>query len=130
MATRRRKTGLESAVRESRAMLSRSRSRARKMVRDAFTSAQETVQSRLGSARDQATETWDNLEALFQDRVQKALKQIGMPSGDEIRLLSRRVAELNEQVQALAKKTGGRPAKSTARRGARHAPRRKVARAR
>ncbi len=130
MATRRKKAGLGSAVRESRAMLRKSRSRAQKMVRDAFTSAQETVQSRLGTAREQATETWDNLEALFQDRVQKALKQMGMPNGDEIRLLSRRVAELNEQVQALARKTGGRAAKSRGRRAARRAPTRKVARAR
>jgi poly(hydroxyalkanoate) granule-associated protein len=75
---------------------------ARSKVREVFESAQGRVQTRIGSARDQANETWDNLEALFQSRVQKALQQIGVPSAEEIRLLTRRVAELNETVKALA----------------------------
>jgi len=66
---------------------------AEKMIRDVFESAQGSVQTRLGSARDQASETWDNLEALFQSRVQKALQQIGVPNASEIRLLTKRVAE-------------------------------------
>jgi ribosomal protein L29 len=73
------------------------------------------VQSRLGSAREQATETWDNLEALFQSRVQKALQQIGMPNAEEVRLLTKRVAELNENVKALSAKPARRSAgKATA----------------
>lgn len=99
-----------------------SRSRTRKTagsnvgrrVRDAFESAQETLQSRVGGAREQAQETWDNLEALFQSRVQKALRQIGVPNADEVRLLTRRVAELNEAVKKLAAK----PAKPAGRRPA------------
>jgi poly(hydroxyalkanoate) granule-associated protein len=79
---------------------------ARSKVREVFESAQGRVQTRIGSARDQANETWDNLEALFQSRVQKALQQIGVPSAEEIRLLTRRVAELNETVKALAARQG------------------------
>lgn len=92
------------AVAEGFKLLDRSRSNAEQAIRDAFEAAQESVQTRFGSARDQATETWDNLEALFQSRVQKALNQIGVPSAEEVRILTRRVAELNESVQALSAK--------------------------
>jgi hypothetical protein len=43
------------------------------------------------------------------------LQQIGVPTAEEIRLLTRRVAELNEAVKTLAIKVeGGRRAKATA----------------
>ena len=90
------------AVSDGLKLLSRSRSTAEEMIRDAFEAAQGTVESRLGSARDQATETWDNIEALFQSRVHKALEQLGVPSAAEIRTLTLRVAELNDNVKALA----------------------------
>ncbi len=121
MVARRKKTRLESAVRKARnrggqaqATVIEGVQQAERMIRDAFESAQGSVQSRLGSAREQATETWDNLEALFQSRVQKALQQIGMPNAEEIRLLTKRVDELNENVKALSAKP--------ARRGTRKAP--------
>ena len=105
----------QDAVADGLKLLTRSRSQTEKMIRDVFESAQDTVQSRIGSARDQATETWDNLEALFQHRVQKALQQLGVPSGDEIRLLTKRVAELNENVKALSvRPTRGRRARGKA----------------
>jgi poly(hydroxyalkanoate) granule-associated protein len=117
MVARRKKTRLESAVRKARnrggqaqATVIEGVQQAERMIRDAFESAQGSVQSRLGSAREQATETWDNLEALFQSRVQKALQQIGMPNAEEIRLLTKRVAELNENVKALSAKPARRSA--------------------
>ena len=70
-------------------------------VRDAFENAQETLQSRVGGAREQAQETWDNLEALFQTRVQRALHQLGVPTAEEIRALTRRVSELNDSVSKI-----------------------------
>jgi poly(hydroxyalkanoate) granule-associated protein len=90
--------------------------RAQEMVRDAFESAQESVQARLGSAREQAGETWDNLEALFQSRVHRALAQIGVPSAEEVRLLTRRVTELSENVKALASRSARAAAKPAAER--------------
>ena len=98
----------QEAVAEGLQLLTRSRTTAEKMIRDVFESAQGSVQTRFGSARDQATETWDNLEALFQSRVQKALQQIGVPNASEIRLLTKRVAELNDNVKALSAKSAGR----------------------
>jgi len=103
----------QEAVAEGLQLLTRSRTTAEKMIRDVFESAQGSVQTRFGSARDQATETWDNLEALFQSRVQKALQQIGVPTASEVRLLTRRVAELNDNVKALSARSS-RPKRARA----------------
>jgi poly(hydroxyalkanoate) granule-associated protein len=98
----------QDAVVQGLELLKQSRSGAEQRIRDVFEAAQESVESRLGTAREQATETWENLEALFQSRVQKALQQIGVPSAEEVRLLTRRVAELNASVKALSAKQAGR----------------------
>ena len=105
----------QDAVADGLKLLNRSRTQTQKMIRDAFETAQSTMQMRVEGVREQAGETWDNLEALFQSRVQKALRQIGVPNGDEIRLLIERVAELNDAVLKL----GGKPARPAARRPAR-----------
>jgi len=117
------------AVAEGFKLLDRSRSSTEQAIRDAFEAAQETMQTRFGSARDQATETWDNLEALFQTRVQRALNQLGVPSAEEIRVLTRRVAELNASVQALSAKQA-RAKRAAAKRAGRKAPARRSPRTR
>jgi poly(hydroxyalkanoate) granule-associated protein len=113
----------QEAVAEGIKLLNRSRSNAEQLIRDVFETAQDSVQSRIGSARDQASETWDNIEALFQSRVQKAMQQLGVPSADEIRLLTKRVAELNENVKALSAKRprGGKSPRARAKRKTRAA---------
>jgi poly(hydroxyalkanoate) granule-associated protein len=98
----------QDAVNEGLKLLGQSRLTARRMVRDAFGTAQETLQSRVGGAREQAQETWDNLEALFQSRVQRAMHQLGVPTAEEIRALTRRVAELNDSVSAIGTRGGAR----------------------
>lgn len=113
----------QDAVAEGFKLLTRSRSNAEEMIREAFETAQDSVQAKFGSARDQATETWDNLEALFQSRVHKALNQLGVPTAEEIRILTRRVAELNATVKTLSAK------QARAKRSARKAPARRRARA-
>ncbi|HEX6573265.1 MAG TPA: phasin family protein [Steroidobacteraceae bacterium] len=114
------------AVFEGLRLLNQSRSTAQRMVRHAFESAQGTLQSRVGDARSQAQETWDNLESLFQSRVQRAMHQIGVPTADEIRGLTRRVAELNENVTRIAAREPARKTAGSKRRPARG--RRKAAR--
>jgi poly(hydroxyalkanoate) granule-associated protein len=89
----------QDAVVEGLKLLGQSQTQRR--VRDAFETAQETLQSRVGGAREQAQETWDNLEALFQSRVQRAMHQLGVPTAEEVRALTRRVTELNETVSKI-----------------------------
>ena len=68
----------------------------------AFQGAQRTVNRRVDTVKAQAGETWDNLEKIFQTRVQRALHQLGMPTAEEITALSRKVAELADAVERLA----------------------------
>jgi len=76
---------------------------ARTKVRDAFSAAQESVQARLDTAREQAEETWDNLEALFQSRVQKAMTRLGIPGAEEFQQLAARVTEMRKELTALGR---------------------------
>ncbi len=115
------------AVLEGLRLLNQSRSTAQQMVRDAFESAQETLQTRVGGARGQAQETWDNLETLFQNRVQRAMHQLGVPTAEEIRLLTRRVAELNENVRRINARERGRKVAGARQRPARKGTRKSAA---
>jgi poly(hydroxyalkanoate) granule-associated protein len=75
---------------------------AQKVVMQAFQGAQKTVNQRVDIVKEQASETWDNLEKIFQTRVQRAMHQLGMPTAEEISALSRRVQELSASVEKLA----------------------------
>jgi poly(hydroxyalkanoate) granule-associated protein len=77
---------------------------AQKVVMQAFQGAQKSVNQRVDTVKEQASETWDNLEKIFQTRVQRAVHQLGMPTADEITALSRRVHELAASVEKLAGK--------------------------
>ena len=108
--------------------LSQSGTTAQRRVRDVFEIAQETLQSRVGGAREQAQETWDNLEALFQSRVQRAIHQLGVPTGEEVRALTRRVSELNESVSKINQRQRAAKPAMRAKRKAAAEPRRAQAR--
>jgi len=86
---------------------------AQKVVMQAFQGAQKTVNQRVDTVKSQAGETWDNLEKIFQTRVQRAMHQLGMPTAEEITALSRKVAELSANVERLA---GGASKETKARR--------------
>jgi len=75
---------------------------AQKVVMQAFQGAQKSVNQRVDTVKEQASETWDNLEKIFQTRVQRAMHQLGMPTAEEITALSRRVNELAASVEKLA----------------------------
>ena len=97
----------QEAVAEGFKLLDRSRSGAERLMREAVGTAQGSMQARIDDAMSQANQTWDSLETLFQNRVQQALTRIGVPTADEVRALTRRVAELNDSVQALSRKPAG-----------------------
>lgn len=67
-----------------------------------------------------ATGTWDKLEAVFENRVSKALNSLGVPTKADIDALGKRVADLTAEVEKL---NGGAPApKAPARRRTAAAP--------
>jgi poly(hydroxyalkanoate) granule-associated protein len=79
-------------------------------VHSVMARAQDVIQGRVSDAREKASDTLEGLEKMFQTRVQRALQQIGVPSGREIEKLSARVDALNTNIEKLARKrgTGGR----------------------
>ncbi len=72
-----------------------------------------------GDITKQATQSWDKLEQVFEDRVSRALTRLGVPTSKDIQALMKRVEALNESVQALS---GSAPAKARKAPVARKAP--------
>ncbi len=93
---------------------------AKSVVMQAFQGAQKTVNKRVDDVKEQATETWDNLEKIFQSRVQRAMHQLGMPTAEEITALARKVEELAASVEKLAA-ADRRPRKRAAPASGKHA---------
>src|SRR5688572_4826151 len=68
------------------------------------------VENTVGQARDRATDTWDRLEKVFEDRVQRALTKLGVPGRDDLNELSKRVDALTAELR----RQGGAPARKAA----------------
>ena len=78
----------------------------------------DAVESRVGQARERAVDTWDRLEKVFEDRVQRALVKLGVPNRDDLGALVDRVDALNAELRKLggasAKAAGRTPVKKAA----------------
>jgi len=62
------------------------------------------VREQAESVRKQASDNWDKLEKIFEDRVARALGSLGIPTRDDVNDLARRVQKLSGQVAALDKR--------------------------
>ncbi len=69
------------------------------------------VESSVGQVRERASDTWDRLEKVFEDRVQRSLNRLGVPGRDEIHALTARVDELTRELRKIG---GAKPAKAPA----------------
>lgn len=97
---------------------------AQKVVMQAFQGAQKTVTKRMDTVQAQAGETWDNLEKIFQSRVQRAMHQLGMPTAEEISALTRKVEQLSASVERLAGGKRAAPKRAAPKRARRTKPKR------
>lgn len=52
--------------------------------------------------KSRAADTLDNLEQLFEERVARALKRLGVPTRDELQGLAKRLEEMNALIKMLA----------------------------
>lgn len=86
----------------------------------------DVVESRVGQARERATDTWDKLEKVFEDRVQRALVKLGVPSRDDLNDLTHRVEALTNELRRQGGKPAAAPRKAAK---AAKAPAKKAARA-
>ena len=64
----------------------------------------DAVEGKVGQARERAADTWDKLEKVFEDRVQRALVKLGVPGRDDLNALTDRVERLTAE---LRKANGG-----------------------
>lgn len=73
----------------------------------------DVVENRVGQARERATDTWDKLEKVFEDRVQRALVKLGVPSREDLNDLSSRVEALTTELRRQGGKPAAAPRKAT-----------------
>ncbi|MEZ5485020.1 MAG: phasin family protein [Lysobacteraceae bacterium] len=83
----------------------------RKMATGKVDVVREAVETRVDQARERATDTWDRLEKVFEDRVQRALNKLGVPGREEIQSLTDRIDVLTDAVRKL---NGEKPAATKA----------------
>ncbi len=103
---------LDELIREGARVHADTRGAAEKALRGALGEVQATLNARVKQVRGQASDAFESLEKIFQTRVHRALAQLGVPSAEEIKFLSRRVDALNANIDRLArvsKRSNGRP---------------------
>jgi poly(hydroxyalkanoate) granule-associated protein len=83
---------------------------ARKIAGNRADVVRDAVENRVGQARERAVDTWDRLEKVFEDRVQRALVKLGVPSREDLADLVQRVDSLNAELRRV----GGSPTRRTA----------------
>ncbi len=63
----------------------------------------EEAKGKVVEFRGKASQQFDRLEELFQERVAQVLNRMGVPTQDDIRELTQRIETLNESIMALKK---------------------------
>jgi poly(hydroxyalkanoate) granule-associated protein len=82
--------------------------RTMQLTEDRVTEVTSKMTKIAGGLQKQANGTWDKLETVFEQRVERALTRLGVPTNKEIAELTRRVEQLTASVQKLS---GGRAVK-------------------
>nr|WP_295382199.1 phasin family protein [Pseudoxanthomonas sp.] len=77
----------------------------RKLAGGRVDAVRDAVETTVGQARERASDTWDRLEKVFEDRVQRALRRLEVPSREDLGALLDRVDALNAELRRL----GGMP---------------------
>lgn len=90
--------------------------RTMRMTEDKVTEVTGKVTEFTDSISKQANGTWDKLETVFEQRVERALTRLGVPTNKEVATLTERVEKLTAAVNKLS---GGKAATKTAKRAPR-----------
>jgi poly(hydroxyalkanoate) granule-associated protein len=80
-----------------------------KLAEEKVEEVKEEVKERVEEVRDmvegvktRAADTLDNLEQLFEERVSRALKRLGVPTRDDLHGIAKRLEEMNGLIKDLA----------------------------
>ncbi len=68
------------------------------------------VETTVAQVKDRASDTWDKLEKVFEERVSRALGGLGIPGREELNNLAVKVDELSKAVKAMSKAPAAKPA--------------------
>jgi poly(hydroxyalkanoate) granule-associated protein len=72
-------------------------------TREAAADALETVKEQTGETRGRVIETWDKVEQIFEDRLNRVLGRLGVPSSDDLRDLTQRIDALQARLDELGR---------------------------
>lgn len=84
----------------------------RKVATGKVEAVRDAVETTVGQARERASDTWDRLEKVFEERVQRALRRLEVPSREDLSELVDRVDSLNAELRSL--RTAPRAARAAA----------------
>lgn len=85
---------------------------ARKFAGNRADVVRDVVEGSVGQAKERAADTWDKLEKVFEDRVQRAQVKLGVPSREDLNALTDRVERLTAELRKANGKPAARPAKA------------------
>lgn len=94
----------------------------RKLAGGRVDAVRDAMEERVGQVRERATDTWDRLEKVFEQRVQRAMGKLGVPSRDEIQALIARVDTLNAELRKLGKAPAAKAPASAPKKAAKPRP--------
>jgi poly(hydroxyalkanoate) granule-associated protein len=100
----------DALVKEGEGLQKKTRKLAEAKLNGTVDNVKGSVDKFAKQAQKSATEGWDKLEQVFEDRVSRALNSLGVPTNKDIHALTKRVEELTASVQSLA----GKPVKAAA----------------
>lgn len=94
----------------------------RKLATGRVDAVRDAVENRVEQVRERATDTWDKLEKIFEERVQRALNRLGVPGHEDLGHLAKRVDALTAELKKLSaapkatasKASADKPAKAAA----------------
>jgi hypothetical protein len=72
----------------------------RKLATGKVDAVRDAVEGRVGVVRERTVDTWDKLEKVFEERVQRAMNRLGIPGRDEINELTARVDALTAALKS------------------------------
>jgi len=74
----------------------------RKFANENADSFKENLDKNVSNVKEHASETWSKLEKVFEDRVQRAMDKMGMPTRQDIESLNEKVEKLTEEIKNSA----------------------------
>ena len=86
----------------------------RKLATGKVDAVRDAMEDRVGAVRGRASDTWDRVEKVFEDRVQRALNRLGIPGREEITELTARVDSLSAQSRKAKAAAPAKRARTTA----------------